>query len=329
MQNPNKILQLFGIPFTALLSVIFGLLVISFPIGIYVVFETDIGDDINYDYPVTHLDIFRETSFYQSSFELSIGDAFVILWVFYLAIFVFSILGPKQNFLKSMLSLISRGEYDVKLNYMFAMIKWLSILVLISALINFIQESFGIITVPPLGDNHLIQFFYVSLAPLLEEFVFRILLIGIPLFVLYSGRASFSYFLKCLWTPSSLNILDSKKAFFVIAFVGIAFGFAHIAFGDSWTEGKFAQATAGGIILGYVYFRYGFVASLLIHWATNYFIFACAHFISQINYVSLETAFTNPFMFTLEFLFLSSGILAVIILILNKFYLKKSLIRIF
>ena len=326
MQNPNKILQLFGIPFTALLSVIFGLLVISFPIGIYVVFETDIGDDINYDYPVTHLDIFRETSFYQSSFELSIGDVFVILWVFYLAIFVFSILGPKQNFLKSISSLISRGEYDVKLNYMFAMTKWLSILVLISALINFIQESFGIITVPPLGDNNLIQFFYVSLAPLLEEFVFRILLIGIPLFVLYSGRASFSYFLKCLWTPSSLNILDSKKAIFVIVFVGVAFGFAHIAFGDSWSEGKFAQATAGGIILGYVYFRYGFVASLLIHWATNYFIFAYAHFISQINYVSLETAFTNPFMFTLEFLFLSSGILAVIILILNKFYLKKSLI---
>ena len=326
MQNPNKILQLFGIPFTAILSIIFGLLVISFPIGIYIVFETDIGDDINYDYPITHLDIFRETSFYQSSFELSIGDVFVILWIFYLAIFVFSILGPKQNFLKSISSLISKGEYDVNQNYMFAITKWLSVLVLISALINFVQESFGIITVPPLGDNNLIQFFYVSLAPLLEEFVFRILLIGIPLFVLYSGRASFSYFLKCLWTPSSLNILDSKKAFFVIAFVGIAFGFAHIAFGDSWTEGKFAQATAGGIILGYVYFRYGFVASLLIHWATNYFIFACAHFISQINYVSLETAFTNPFMFTLEFLFLSSGILAVIILILNKFYLKKSLI---
>ena len=323
MQNPNKILQLFGIPFTAILSIIFGLLVISFPIGIYIVFETDIGDDINYDYPITHLDIFRETSFYQSSFELSIGDVFVILWVFYLAIFVFSTLGPKQNFLKSISSLISKGEYDVNQNYMFAITKWLSVLVLISALINFVQESFGIITVPPLGDNNLIQFFYVSLAPLLEEFVFRILLIGIPLFVLYSGRASLSYFLKCLWTPSSLNILDSKKALFVIIFVGVAFGFAHIAFGDSWSEGKFAQATAGGIILGWVYFRYGFVTSLLIHWATNYFIFAYAHFISQINYVSLETAFTNPFMFTLEFLFLSSGILAICILILNKFYFKN------
>ena len=209
---------------------------------------------------------------------------------------------------------------------MFAITKWLSILVLISALINFIQESFGIITVPPLGDNNLIQFFYVSLAPLFEEFIFRIILVGIPLFVLYSGRSSLRYFLKCLWTPSSLNILDSKKAVFIIIFVGAAFGFAHIAFGDSWSEGKFAQATAGGIILGWVYFRYGIVASILIHWATNYFIFAYAHFISQINYVPLDVAFSNPLMSTLEFLFLSSGILAVCILILNKFYLKKSLI---
>ena len=88
MQNKNKLLQLFGIPFTALLSVIFGLLLISFPIGIYIVFETDIGDEINYDYPITHLDIFHETSFYQSSFDLSVGDAFVILWIFYVGIFV-------------------------------------------------------------------------------------------------------------------------------------------------------------------------------------------------------------------------------------------------
>ena len=326
MQKPSKILQLFGIPFTALLSVIFGLLLISFPIGIYIVFETDIGDDINYDYPITHLDLFSQTNFYQSSIDLSLGDVFVVLWMFYLGIFVISILGPKQNFLKSISSLISMGQYDVKLNYMFAITKWLSILILISALINFIQESFGIITVPPLGDNNLIQFFYVSLAPLLEEFLFRIILVGIPLFALYSSRASLRYFLKCLWNPSSLNILDSKKAILIIVFVGISFGFAHIAFGDSWSEGKFAQATAGGIILGWVYLKYGIVTSLLIHWATNYFIFAYAHFISQINYVPLEIAFANPLMSSLELLFLSSGVLGVCILFLNKFILKKSLI---
>jgi hypothetical protein len=326
LQNQNKIIQLLGIPFTALLSIIFGLLLISFPVGIYVVFESDIGDDIHYDYPITHLDIFSQTDFYQSPIDVTLGDAFVILWMFYLIIFVIALLGPKQHFLKSISSLISMGKYDAKLNYMFAMTKWLSILILISAIINYIQESFGIATIPPLGGNSLIQFFYVSLAPLLEEFIFRIILIGIPLFVLYSGRASIRYFVKCLWSPSSLNILDSKKAILLIIFIGISFGFAHIAFSDSWSEGKFAQATAGGIILGWVYLRYGIVVSLLIHWATNYFIFAYAHFISQINYVPLETAFTNPLMSSLEWIFLFSGILGVSILLLNRFYLKKSLI---
>ena len=322
MQNQNKIIQLLGIPFTALLSIIFGLLLISFPVGIYVVFESDIGDDIHYDYPITHLDIFSQTDFYQSSIDITLGDAFAILWMFYLIIFVIALLAPKQHFLKSISSLISMANYDAKLNYMFAMTKWLSILILISAIINFIQESFGIVTIPPLGGNSLIQFFYVSFAPLLEEFIFRIILIGIPLFVLYSGRASIRYFVKCLWSPSSLNILNSKKAILLIIFVGILFGFAHIAFSDSWSDGKFAQATVGGIILGWVYLRYGIVVSLLIHWATNYFIFAYAHFISQINYVPLEIAFTNPLMSSLEWIFLFSGVLGVSILLLNKFYLK-------
>ena len=324
MQNQNKILQLLGIPFTAVLSILFGLLLISFPIGIYIVFESDIGESINYDYPITHLDIFQNSSFYQSNVDLSLGDVFVVLWLFYLFIFVISILGPKQNFLKSISTLVSFGKYNAELNYMFGVTKWLSILVLVSGIINLVQESFGIVTVPPLAENDLIQFFYVSLAPLFEEFVFRIILVGIPLFALYSSRSSIRYFLKCLWTPASLNIVDSKKAILVIVFVGVLFGFAHIAFGDSWTEGKFAQATAGGIILGWVYLRYGFVASLLIHWATNYFIFAYAHFISQINYVPLELAFSNPLMFTLESLFLISGILAISILIFNKFYSKNN-----
>ncbi|HIH99080.1 MAG TPA: CPBP family intramembrane metalloprotease [Nitrosopumilus sp.] len=118
------------------------------------------------------------------------------------------------------------------------------------------------------------------------------------------------------------ELFPSFVAILLIIFVGILFGFAHIAFSDSWSDGKFAQATVGGIILGWVYLRYGIVVSLLIHWATNYFIFAYAHFISQINYVPLEIAFTNPLMSSLEWIFLFSGVLGVSILLLNKFYLK-------
>lgn len=323
MQNSNKILQLIGIPFTAFLSVIFGLLLVSFPIGIYVVFESDIGDDINFEYPLTHLELFKNTDFYQSPTDVSIGDVFVVLWVFYLVIFMIALLGPRHGFLKSMSSIISFGKYDDRSNYMIGVTKWLSILVLASILINFIQEQFEIDIVPPLANNDLIQFFYVSLAPIMEEFGFRLLLLGIPLFIFYSHKFSLKYFLRCLWAPHILDIHNGKKALFLIIFVGVLFGFAHIAFGESWSEGKFAQASISGIILGWVYLRYGFIASLLIHWATNYFIFAYATFLSQLNLISIEDAFSHSLMSSLEILFMVSGILSIVVIFLSKFYSKK------
>ncbi len=323
MQNSNKILQALGIPFTALLSVIFGLLLVSFPIGIFVVFESEIGGDINYEYPLTHLELFNGTEMYQVPIDVSIGDVFVILWTFYVAIFVIAILGPKHGFLKSLSLIISFGKYDTNPNYLISVIKWFSILVLISVLINFVQEQFSIVTVPPLADNDLTQFFYVSLAPLVEEFGFRLILIGIPLFAIYSHKSSVKYFIKCLWNPGTLDIHDYKKAIFLIVFVGIVFGFAHIALGESWSEGKFAQAAVSGIILGWAYLRCGFVVSLLIHWATNYFIFSYANFISQINFISIENAFSHSLMSSLELLFLITGSLSICILFVSRFYSKK------
>ena len=323
MQNSNKILQALGIPYTALLSVIFGLLLVSFPIGIFLVFESDIGGDINYDYPLTHLELFHGTELYQMPTDVTIGDVFVVLWTFYAILFTISIIGPKHDFFKSLSSVISFGKFEYQSNYMVGITKWLSILILISLLINFIQEGFGIVTVPPLGDNDLIQFFYITLAPLIEEFGFRLILIGIPLFALYSSSTSPKYFLRCLWRPANLEIYDSKKAIILIVFVGILFGFAHIAFGDSWSEGKFAQATAGGIILGWVYLRYGFVASLLIHWATNYFVFSYANFIAQINLISIEDAFSHSLMSSLEILLLLSGVFSVTVLVISKIYSRR------
>ena len=324
MQNSNKILQSLGIPYTALLSVIFGLFLISFPIGVYIVFESEIGDDINYEFPLTHLDVFKGTGLYTFPLDVGIGDAFVVLWSLYAIFFTIAIFGPKHGFLKSLSPIISFGKYNTTSNYMIGITKWFSILILISALINFIQESFGIVTVPPLDDNDLIQFFYVSLAPLIEEFSFRLILIGIPLFALYSHKSSPRYFIRCLWSPNSLHVENYKKAILLIVFVGVFFGFAHIVFAESWSEGKFAQAAASGIILGWVYLRHGFVASLLLHWAMNYFVFSFANFISQLNSISIQEAFSHSLMSSLEILLILSGTISISILFLNWFYSKKA-----
>jgi hypothetical protein len=314
LQSPNKILQAIGIPHSALLSVIFGMMVLSFPLGAYVMFQSELGGDINFEFPINLFDIF----------EIEMGDAFVILWVIYVIIFTIAMSGPKQDFIKTMSSLLSDGKLTRQTNYMVAVTKWFSILILVSAIINFIQEGFGISTIPPPVENDLIQFFYVSLAPITEEIGFRVLLIGLPLLAFYSHKVSVKHFFKGLWSPSNnLHIYETRRAIILILIVAVFFGLAHIISGEPWSGGKFAQATISGLILGWVYFRYGLISAILVHWATNYFVFSYVDFISQISFISVEDAFSHSLVSTMEIIFLISGVLSVCVLIINYFYSKQ------
>lgn len=296
---------------------------ISFPFGAFVVFNTDIGDDINFEYPLNDLDLFVGVrSFIPSG--ISIGDIFIALWSIYAILFAIAVLGPDKGFLKTLSTNLSYGKFETKSNYMFAITKWFSIIILISIVIDLVQQEFGIVTVPPSVDNDLTQFLYVSISPLVEEFGFRVLLIGLPLFVFYSHKLSLKHFFKSLWHPNSnLHIYDFKKTLLLIVFVGVFFGLAHIMTGEPWSEGKFAQATAGGIILGWLYFRYGLIVSILVHWATNYFIFSYANFVSQFNEIPIESAFLHPLINTMEILFLISGIFSISILLISYFNSKN------
>lgn len=322
MQESNNLLQGLGIPHSALLSVICGVMLLSFPIGMFVVFNSDIGGDINFDYPLFELDSFKGLKL--ETVDLTIGDAFTILWSTYVILFAIALFGPKNNFLQTISPIIFRGSAISDSNYLVSTIKWFSILVLISAIIAFTQEGFGIKIIPPSVDNNLEQFFLVTLSPLVEEIGFRALLLGIPLYVIYSHKTSLKYFLKSLWYPSeNLHVYDSKKAIILIVIVGILFGFAHISMGEPWSEGKFAQAAASGIILGWVYFRFGLLSAILVHWGTNSFIFSFANFTSQINEISLDDAFNHSLMNSLEILFLISGIISVAVLVTNYYYSKN------
>jgi membrane protease YdiL (CAAX protease family) len=202
-------------------------------------------------------------------------------------------------------------------------IKWLSIIIVLSAAIDIVQQSVGIKTTLPPFENDLLQLLSVTFAPLVEELGFRIILIGIPLFLLYSHKASSRHFFKSLWHPSvNLPISDSKKAITIIVVVGVFFGASHII-SEQWSEGKFVQATMSGIILGWVYFRYGFVASLLIHWATNYVIFSYGYLVSTVNEIRFVDAFSHSLLQTIEALLMATGILAIALLMLD--YRKKKL----
>jgi len=319
LEAPNKILQGLGIPHSALISIIFGMMLLSFPVGVYVVFHTNIGNEITFEYPMEGLDLFAGGINFQVPGTFEIGDAFVVLWSIYAVLFAVATVGPCNGFLKTLTHTLSTGKVDTTPNYMFSFIKWFSILILVSGLIDFIQRWFGIETMPPLAENDLVQFYQITLAPLTEEIGFRVALIGLPLFAIFSHKASVKHFFKSLWHPRrNLFIYNRKKVFIIIFTVGIFFGFAHIISGEPWTHGKVIQATAGGIILGWVYFRFGLIAAILVHWSTNYFVYAYANMIAQINTTSVQEAFTHPMFDTMELIFVISGVLSVVVLIIDK-----------
>jgi len=328
VSTQKKILQLLGIPYGALISVIFCLMVFSFPIGAYLVFNSEIGDDITYEYPMEKFGFFLAGIGFDAPIQFELGDGFIFLWCIFLILFAIAILGPKKNFLNSLQSIITKGEYEIQDNYMIAIIKWFSILVVVSGVIIAVQEFAGMPLEQPEAPNHLLQFFNVTLAPITEEFGFRVLLIGIPLFALYSHKSSFGLFIKSLWRPwHNLHIFDSKRALMVIIGVGILFGVAHVISGEAWDATKFAQATAGGIILGWVYCRYGIIPAILIHWATNFFIFSYGYIISDINQIPIESAFLDTLMNTIEFILVIAGIISVTVFVLRYVYLKNQVLK--
>jgi hypothetical protein len=317
-----KIFQGIAIPYSALVSIIFGLMIFSFPLGGYLFFNSQIGKNIDYHYPLSEIGFIQHYDL-QPLAAIEIGDVFVVLWVFFLILFTIAVLGPKKNFLK-VLSPIMAGTYESQDgNYLVHAIKWFSIIIILSEIIDITQQFFDIKTVPPTFENDLLQLLSVTFAPVIEEIGFRIILIGIPLFLLYSHKASAKHFFKSLWNPSaSLPSSSSKKAIVIIVIAGVFFGISHII-SEQWGVGKLAQATMSGIILGWVYYRYGFVASVLIHWATNYMIFSYGYLVSSVNETRIYDAFSHSLLQTIEILFVVTGALSIALLSLQ--YRKKKL----
>ena len=299
-------------------------MILSFPTGMYLVFNSEIGDDITYEYPMGSLSFFLAGIGFEAPVEFELGDGFVVIWCTFLILFTIAIFGPKTNFVTVLQAMITGGKYKIQDNYIVATIKWFSILVIVSAGIIGIQELAGISVEQPEATNQLVQFFDISLAPIIEEIGFRVILIGIPLFALYSQRSSLRTLGKSLWWPwQNLRNVNTKKALMVIITVGILFGAAHIFSDESWSSGKLAQAIASGIIIGWVYYRYGLVPAILIHWATNYFVYSYGYIVADVNQISINNAFSHSLLTTVELILVVTGIISVTILVLNYVYSKK------
>jgi len=315
----DKTIRVLAVPFSAFVSVIFGIMVISFPIGAYLVFNSDIGNNINFQYPLNHLGLFVAGIGYNVPVSFQIGDAFILAWSAYVVLFSVAFVGPVGSLTRTLTGMMSDGWRGLRENGLVSMITWFSILIFSSVAIDFLQGSFGIKIQPPPIQNGLVQFFQMAVSPLTEEIGFRVLLIGVPLFLIYAHRASWTLFIKSLWRPAvHLHMTDNRKAMAIIITVGIFFGAAHIVSGTPWSPGKVTQASLAGVIIGWVYVRYGFGPAVLVHWGTNYFLYSYLYFISAVGEVPLSSEILNPFSNMLEQLLMVTGGFAIAIMLLMR-----------
>ena len=72
-----------------------------------------------------------------------------------------------------------------------------------------------------------------------------------------------------------------------------------------------------------MYFRYGFLPAILVHWATNYFIFSYGYIVADVNQITIVDAFSHSLLSTLELILVITGIISVAVLVLNYTLSKK------
>jgi hypothetical protein len=108
--------------------------------------------------------------------------------------------------------------------------------------------------------------FALANAPVWEEVIVRVLLIGLPLLIIHSVRRKRS-------RPLYSYILGGKFKFgipevvLVIASATI-FGYAHFLGG--WGFWKVPAAAIGGVAFGYLFLRHGLPAAIVMHFAVDY-----------------------------------------------------------
>jgi len=162
-------------------------------------------------------------------------------------------------------------------------------------------QRLGIITIianDAFQDSYA-QLTHLYWAGLAEEISYRILMFGVPLFIIYGIVFLFIFILKktlvkekknedlsrfTLWVKSrtpinpllylsgrwkKLRILD----IILLLLSSFGFGYAHYQFSpDYWGTWKIFQAGIAGIIFGYAFFKYGLHAAIILHTINDFVI---------------------------------------------------------
>lgn len=311
----SRISILLGYAALPLIILIIVFMFLSFPVGAYTFFNTEMGLEIEPTEDGVVIPIFVAgllISVIPSN--LGMGDVFMILWMIYLTLIVLSLLTPKS--ISRVISEIPKGGVSAILqNTLIATILTFSVLLLAIVLIDQLQQSVGISTGQLEGTASVI-FFNVTLSPIVEEIGFRVTTIGFFAALTLASRGAGISSLKAFWHPSYnfRHFLGSDKkkpnlgSLYGIAILsGVFFGLAHLLYGSGqWELGKVTTAGLAGIVLGLFYIHYGFTGAVLLHWSFNYMVGSFTYlersvgdlgFITILNYLIVITGVVGTIIF--------------------------------
>ena len=258
----------------------------------------------------------------------------MFFWTVYLACYLFCFLKPISIFhlssVKKPFQMIGLERIKIQRNnYLAITISWFSGYFVLSILIDVIQQLFGVTLGNPLMANPLLSFFYLSAAPLNEEIFFRVILLGLPLFLLFVPFGK-GLFLSTLYHPYK-NISYRKGKYttiaiaIIIALNSLAFGLSHVLFGGGYEIGKITQAGLGGVIIAWLYYRYSLSSAITFHWISNFVFFAYSIFGYFLFKSPWNTESDNIFLAIVSVVFIVMGVIFLYRLSeqLIKKYLRK------
>ena len=284
--------------YASLLVFTIVLMALSIPAGVYTVYFTNLSNtSLSSASPISNLGLFVGLYTVAVPVKTSIGSLFAVLTAVYAALLAFAGF-QNRGALSAIRSALTQGSSQLFGNSLLATVIALGALTLGIGLLEIIQSSAGIKTGSISGDP-LLLFLSITFAPLREELGFRVALVGFLALVL-GFRSSAKRAVKALWRPSAIltgepGDLPNKVGLSIMVVISsIVFGAAHLLSGAGWDVGKVSEASAAGVVLGYLYVRYGFHAAVLLHWGVNYFGTAFAFFGQGVWGIPWQSDFGNP-----------------------------------
>ncbi len=265
--------------FLLLLMITAYLVILSFPAGVYTVFFTHLSNETSARSLGSPI-LFLGPVLVVLPFSVSLGGIFLAMTGVYIAMFVLA-LSQGKGAVSAIRSALQGGVGEYFTNRALLTLISIGFLIYTAAIIDSFVSAAG----SPVGDpftqvDPLQVLLGFTLAPLREEFGFRVLLIGLVVSIVSLGLPD-KVSLKALWRPSAAyEGVDNNTAMIAVVWIAGAassgiFGACHVGIpglcgGGGWNIGKFPEAAYGGVVLGYLYIKYGFHVAVLAHWGVDY-----------------------------------------------------------